>query len=116
MDELYKLYKSNESISGFLEPINDSLLDSFDKVYQGFIKEYDKIHHSLTINIISAFPLEESEKETIKNKLEVLTHKKVDLVCEVDSSLLGGIIIKLDKYEIDGSLKAKLNEIKKSIM
>jgi len=52
----------------------------------------------------------------IKSKLEALTGKKVDLVCEVDSSLLGGIIIKFDKYEIDGSLKSKLNEIKKSIM
>ena len=52
----------------------------------------------------------------IKSKLEALTGKKVDLVCEVDSLLLGGIIIKFDKYEIDGSLKSKLNEIKKSIM
>lgn len=116
MDELYKRYKSNENINEFLDSINEGLLASFDKVYSGFINEYDRAHHSLTINVVSAFPIEENEERMILNKLEALTGKKVELVCEVDSSLLGGIIIKFDKYEIDGSLKAKLNEIKKSIM
>lgn len=116
MDELYKLYKSNENINEFLDSMNKGLLASFDKVYRGFINEYDRVHHSLTINVVSAFPIEENEERMIRNKLEALTGKKVDLVCEADSSLLGGIIIKFDKYEIDGSLKSKLNEIKKSLM
>jgi pyridoxal/pyridoxine/pyridoxamine kinase len=54
MDELYKLYKSNANINEFLDSINEGLLASFDKVYSGFINEYDQV--TATLQLILPLP------------------------------------------------------------
>jgi len=54
MDELYKLYKSNANINEFLDSMNEGLLASFDKVYSGFINEYDQV--TATLQLILPLP------------------------------------------------------------
>ena len=62
--------------------------------------------------IFSAVPLEDTELEALKAKLEKRFGRKMILECQVDPSLLGGIRIETDGRVLDGTLRARLQEIK----
>lgn len=62
--------------------------------------------------VTSAVPLTEAEREALRTKLEKRFGRKMVLKCEVDPSLLGGIRVETEGRVLDGSLRARLQEMK----
>lgn len=62
--------------------------------------------------VTSAVELTKEEKEALLEKLEVKCGHKVELECNVDSTILGGMVIEEDGKIIDASLKRRLSEMK----
>jgi F-type H+-transporting ATPase subunit delta len=62
--------------------------------------------------VITAVPLTKEEAEKLQNRLEARFHRKMDMVCTVDPALIGGIRVETEGRVLDGSLKARLQEIK----
>ena len=56
--------------------------------------------------------LTEGEKEKIRIMLQKKRGVMVELICKVDKSILGGVIIETEDTVIDGSLKTKLRNVK----
>ena len=54
----------------------------------------------------------EAQKARLEDKLSKMTGKKIDALYIEDSTLIGGIKIELDDRIIDGSLSARLSNIK----
>jgi len=85
----------------------------------GCAEEYEKLYNeslkSSTAVVRSAVLLTEREKEKLQARLEKVSGRKVTLVCFVDESLLGGISVELDGKVYDGSLRQRLDGIKKVI-
>ncbi|WP_306889918.1 F0F1 ATP synthase subunit delta [Ancylobacter amanitiformis] len=59
-----------------------------------------------------AQPLSDAHAATLKETLDTLTGKNVQLAIEVDPSLLGGLKVKVGSKLVDASLKTKLNSIR----
>ena len=82
-------------------------------------EEYERLFNAsrktLVVTVISVQELTSEEKQKITAKLEKKYGCKVELVCEIDESILGGIIIKTEDAVIDGSLKKKLRDVKEVI-
>ena len=85
-----------------------SCFDEFSQIY----KEASKIS---VANITSAVELSSTEIEGLKKSLESKTGKRLTLNITIDSSILGGVIAEVDGKVYDGSLKRRLDEIKKVI-
>ena len=83
----------------------DSCLDDYEKLYNLRCK-------TRIVRVISAVTLTDSEKGKITASLEKKWGVCVNLVCEIDESILGGIIIEAEDTVIDGSLKSKLRDVK----
>ena len=64
----------------------------------------------------TTFPLELDLVEKIKAKLEARFEKKVNLYLELDPTLLGGVQIVAGNKIIDGSVKYKLEGLRKQLM
>lgn len=62
--------------------------------------------------VISAVALTEAEKATLTAQLTKKLGRTIRLECEVDASLLGGMIVHVDGKVIDGSVRHKLQKIK----
>ena len=62
--------------------------------------------------VISAVALTDAEQASLKAKLEKRFGRKMALYCEVDPSLLGGIRVETEGRVLDGSLRARLQEMK----
>lgn len=66
-------------------------------------------------HIISALPLTEDELQRLCDRLEKQLGHKIEPSCEVDESLIGGVIIHVDGQVIDGSIRHRLQSIKEII-
>lgn len=59
----------------------------------------------------SAMSLDEGQQNRIAEALGKRLNRKVNVVCVIDESLLGGAIIQANDLVIDGSIKGKLDKL-----
>ena len=71
-----------------------------------------KFKGEASADVIVAETLGERHLEALKAALKTVTGKDVALNVKVDSSIIGGLVVKLGSRMIDSSLRTKLNSIK----
>ncbi|MCY6369818.1 F0F1 ATP synthase subunit delta [Clostridium ganghwense] len=83
-------------------------------------KEMETIHlkkqNILVANVKTVISLNENERKEMIEKLEVKYNKTIILKEEIDKTLIGGVYIRVGDDVIDGSIKSKFEEIKKSVL
>jgi len=65
--------------------------------------------------VITTIPIDDEDKQRMEERLGVIVSKKVVLKPEVDSSLIGGIIVRIGGKLLDGSTRSKLAALKKEL-
>jgi F-type H+-transporting ATPase subunit delta len=82
-------------------------------------QQYDRLldaHYGIEhVEVITALPLDDEERERISSRFEEITRHKVTIDAQVDPSLVGGIKARIGDTLIDGSVKGKLGALKKSL-
>ena len=69
-----------------------------------------------TIEVSTAYPFANLQKNTLIQKLKELTNaREIRLVITVDSSLIGGFLIKLDSKILDFTIKNQLQKLAKHL-
>jgi F-type H+-transporting ATPase subunit delta len=63
----------------------------------------------------SASPLSDAQRERLQRALERKSGGKVELVVEIDPTLLGGAVAQLGDVVYDGSLKTQLQQLRASL-
>ena len=74
--------------------------------------ELDK---ELEAKITSATALSEAEKAKIQKSLEARYQRTVRLTCQLDPSLMAGLVIKIGDDIIDASVRSKLNRLAEAL-
>jgi len=83
------------------------------KKYKEMVNEDENI---IEIEVISAIPLQEEYREKLKNKLNDLLDYEIILRTKEDPEIIGGLILRVGDYIIDGSIENELNSINEKIM
>ena len=80
------------------------------------VEEYRRLYQASvalsTAYVTSAVPLTEEQKSRLGDKLAAKFGRRIQLVCEVDETLLGGLTVRLDGVVLDGSLRRRLQVVK----
>ena len=63
------------------------------------------------VHVTSAFKLSKRQRKTIVEAMEKRLGTKVTLHCEVDDSLIGGVVIRAGDLVIDASLRGRLEQL-----
>jgi F-type H+-transporting ATPase subunit delta len=66
--------------------------------------------------VIAAIPLIDDYKEKISRRLGEIVDRKVVIDTEVDSSIIGGFIARIGDMLIDGSIRQRLDTLKKNLV
>jgi F-type H+-transporting ATPase subunit delta len=66
--------------------------------------------------VTAAEPLNDAERELVRDKLERLTGQRVELALKVDPEIIGGIIIRIGDQVIDGSVRNKLEKMRSRLV
>lgn len=87
----------------------------YPQVLAAYQEAYDRAHNIEQIDALTATPLQEAQKEAIIRQWEARLGKKIRLRNIVDSSLLGGITLRVQGKQMDGSLRNRLEELRESL-
>jgi F-type H+-transporting ATPase subunit delta len=85
------------------------VLHEIENYYQYYM---DEVLNTVRIEVKSAYKLSDELSEKIKARMEEITGKKVEMEIERDTSLLGGVVVKVGDTLYDGSVKTQLNNIR----
>jgi F-type H+-transporting ATPase subunit delta len=66
--------------------------------------------------VTTAERLTDAELDHIREKLETITGKKVELALKIDPDIIGGIIIRIGDQVIDGSVRNKLEKMRSRLV
>ena len=66
--------------------------------------------------VTTAERLTDAERDFVREKLETMTGKKVELALKIDPEIIGGIIIRIGDQVIDGSVRNKLEKMRSRLM
>jgi F-type H+-transporting ATPase subunit delta len=56
------------------------------------------------------------KKKDLQQSIETKLDKKIDIQLDVDSSLIGGMVLRIDNTIIDGSIKRQLEKIREHLV
>lgn len=70
---------------------------------------------TLDVAVTSAFALTDAELDKLKSALSKRFEREVSMQSDVDSSLIGGAIIRAGDTVIDGSVRGRLNKLAETI-
>lgn len=76
-----------------------------------FTEMYAEHSKEITVDVMSAVELTAEKKDNLSAALEKRLERKINLNCNVDASLVGGLVIKAGDIVIDGTLRGKLNRL-----
>lgn len=77
---------------------------------------YNEERGLLPVTATSAVALSESQKQALTEKLAKLTGKTILLETRVDRSLVGGVKVKYDGKELDGSVAGRLEALRRVLL
>ena len=80
-----------------------------------FIQLYNKHNDVKEATVITAAPINEDLKSMILSKINISDSKSISLNNIIDSSIIGGFIIRFDGKEYNASVKQNLNNLKKEL-
>ena len=87
----------------------------FSGIVKNFRALYNEHFRIAEITVTASAPLSESVREKIAAKMSEVTGKTVSIKEKVDPSIIGGVVIDYGSTRYDGSIRTRLNELKKEL-
>lgn len=91
----------------------ESLIPS---IIESFWKLLDEKNGIVNAELTTVIPPTEEQIERIKKQLEAITKRKIRLLNHMDSSLIGGFVIKIEDTIFDASVLNQFNILKKKFL
>ncbi len=95
------------------------LLDEFFSGIKGgkvtVLDDLGTVEEAPAAEVISALPLTEEERETIKQAILAKVEKVGEITFKVDPSIMGGVVIRIGDKVLDGSVSGQLQELRESL-
>jgi F-type H+-transporting ATPase subunit delta len=117
-----------ESLEATAPADTDKVLDNFVatiaenndfKLYEEIISEFHKLDLAKKgvkqADVSSAHPLNSENEKQIVEALNDYVKGKVELKKQIDESLIGGVVVRMDDVLIDASVKNSLEQLKKDL-
>ena len=95
--------------------VSRGLVDLFAEIVEDYGRMLNEFKGRQEVEVHSAVPLEQAERERITRLLSGLTGKEVVLDTKVDPDILGGLVIRVGDRLIDGSTRTRLDQLAKHL-
>lgn len=83
-------------------------------IAEQFLTFYNEIKGIKNVEVFTAIPLSPSVKTALSSVVTKALAKEVILKENIDESLIGGFVLRIDDKQIDNSVKHHLNQIRKN--
>ena len=91
------------------------MIHLFDKVAAAYYDLYDQSRGIIRVVAVTAIPLTGEQSAAITKKLAASLGKRVVLSNTVDRSILGGVKLRYNDVQLDGSVKTRLDKFEEAL-
>jgi F-type H+-transporting ATPase subunit delta len=110
--DLYGAEKFAETFHNFIRLLADNhRLTMLPEIAAIFEKLRAEAQRTVQAQLITAFPVDDSQRDKVAKRLKERLKREVILECTVDESLIGGAIIRAGDLVIDGSAQGQLTRL-----
>ena len=111
-------------VKGFTGIVHDALeiIYQYERMYDmlliidEFERRYDDYSSIILGNVTTAVPLTKEQKAVLSRKVaDQFGYQTAKLTEKIDPSILGGVVIEANHYIIDGSIKNRLEYLRKEL-
>ena len=111
LEKVCKANKAQKIFLGFVTTLTKhNKIVLIEKVFSQFNKLIDIKEGFTEVHLTTSTKLENEKSKQIEKMISQKINCKVKLRKKVDPQIIGGIIIQIDSYMIDNSIKSKLSE------
>ena len=108
--------KISQELLNFLYILVDKRREAFlFEIIEEFNKTYNKHHNIVNVEAVTAVSMDEKAIDRLKSKLEEKLNKNIILVNTVDTSVIGGVLLKVEDRYVDTTLASQLEAMERSI-
>jgi len=111
LDEIFKKELSEKVLNFIKILVEKNRFNEFEQIIQAYSDEIDVINNIKRVEVVSAVELSKIQKQKTIEKLQTRLNKEVKVNWAVDTTIIGGLVIKIDDDVIDTSLKNKLDKL-----
>jgi F-type H+-transporting ATPase subunit delta len=96
--------------------INKGRLKIIPDILQQYIGLLDAHRGMERAKVIAAIPLSDDDRATISSRLGKVVERKVVVEDKIDASIIGGFVARIGDLLIDGSIRQKLESLKRNLV
>jgi F-type H+-transporting ATPase subunit delta len=109
--------KVNDTLYNFLLVLNDhSRLGVLREIAVLMRDLHERRAGRMRVEVTSAAPLSDEQRERLRQELHAKFGREPILAVRVDADLLGGLIVRVDDWVYDGSIRARLERIQTQLI
>ena len=119
VESIVKTVSFSEFTANFLRVLaEERRFGVFREIVEAYRVEVDRYHGTVEVEVTSAQPLDEGQREALRGTLQrsVAGGKDVRLDLKVDPTLLGGALTKVGSVVYDGSLAHQLERLRHQLI
>lgn len=116
LSEMLKNHSDETQLNFLKELLTNRRLQLLPEIMQLFKELLAEQENTLNVEVISKYPLTETQQQTLIEKLEKRWQQKIKLILKEDERLLGGIIVKAGDRVIDGTLHNQLHRLQQQLV
>ena len=108
----------SDELLGFLTiVISKDRYQDIDEILEYFLTEVKKYKGIGVATVTTAMPLRDDQCKKIEQKLlDTTEYKSMEMHYKLDTTLIGGMVIRIGDRVVDSSISTKLNELQKELL
>ena len=108
--------RTDEYLANFLKILaQNGRISYFDRIVEEFTSLYNQEKNILAVTAVTAVKMSAALQKKLLKKLETVTGKTVMLETKVDPAVLGGVLLRYDNKELDGTVRERLNGLHRAV-
>jgi F-type H+-transporting ATPase subunit delta len=96
--------------------LTNSRLHQLDQMLEALGREIDRRSNFVTAEVTTAREIDDQQKDELRHRLKTATGKEVRLTFHTDSSIIGGVVTRIDSLVYDGSVRNQLAQMKQRFL
>jgi F-type H+-transporting ATPase subunit delta len=117
LEQIFKGKINDLSLRFIMQVADQKREGQLELICREFIRQYNVAHNIAKVRLTTATALDDAQREEIIKFInDNYDFSKVELDEKIDEDLIGGLILRIEDKQIDGSIKRKLQDIKQELI